>query len=221
MYSKPCNSNLQPNQRFYIATRLLRHTQPKLFSHFLHSMAFRGIDMALVVVLVSMLSARAAAQSGCNSVLVGLAPCLNYITGSSSTPSSSCCSQLASSVQSQPQCLCTVLNGGGASLGITINQTLALALPGACNVQTPPVSQCNAANGPAPSPVASPLSSPEGAPNDSSDQTPNPATSSSEPGPGSKTVPTTATGSSSGAIVMNLEMPLQLSLLFIFMAAYN
>lgn len=40
-------------------------------------------------------------------------------------------------------------------------------------------------------------------------------------GPGSKTVPTTATGSSSGAIVMNLEMPLQLSLLFIFMAAYN
>ncbi|XP_041011766.1 non-specific lipid transfer protein GPI-anchored 5-like [Juglans microcarpa x Juglans regia] len=184
-------------------------------------MALRGIDMALAVVLVSILSARAAAQSGCNSVLVGLAPCLKYITGSSSTPSSSCCSQLASAVQSQPQCLCTALNGGGASLGITINQTLALALPGACNVQTPPVSQCNAANGPAPSPVASPLSSPEGVPNDSSDQTPNPATSSSEPGPGSKSVPTTVTGSSNGAIVMNLEMPLQLALLFLFIATYN
>ncbi len=30
---------------------------------------------------------------------------LNYVSGSSSTPSSFCCSQLASVVQSQPQCL--------------------------------------------------------------------------------------------------------------------
>ncbi|KAJ9696161.1 hypothetical protein PVL29_008415 [Vitis rotundifolia] len=74
---------------------------------------------------------------------MGMAPCLNYITGNSSTPSSSCCSQLASIIQSQPQCLCSVLNGGGALLGITVNQTLAVALPGACSVQTPPVSQCN------------------------------------------------------------------------------
>eukprot|EP00257_Ricinus_communis_P025349 XP_025012763.1 protein YLS3-like [Ricinus communis] len=60
----------------------------------------------------------------------GLAPCVNYATGSSSTPSSSCCSRLASVVQSQPRCLRTVLNGGGgASLGVTIYQTLALAVP--------------------------------------------------------------------------------------------
>ncbi|KAI8003989.1 Non-specific lipid-transfer protein-like protein [Camellia lanceoleosa] len=85
------------------------------------------------------------AQSGCTSVLLSLAPCLSYVTGSSSTPSSSCCSQLASVVNTQPQCLCTVLNGGGSVLGFNINQTLALALPGACNVKTPPVSKCGAA----------------------------------------------------------------------------
>lgn len=28
-------------------------------------------------------------------------------------------------------------------MGVTVNQTLALALPGACDVQTPSVSQCN------------------------------------------------------------------------------
>lgn len=106
-------------------------------------MALGGIDLGLALMLVSMLWARAAAQSGCSSVLIGMAPCLNYISGSSSTPSASCCSKLASVVQSQPQCLCTVLNGGGASLGVTINQTLALGLPAACNVQTPPVSKCN------------------------------------------------------------------------------
>ncbi|KAK3190084.1 hypothetical protein Dsin_029645 [Dipteronia sinensis] len=102
-----------------------------------------GLVMVLTVT-VTVLSARTlAAQSDCTNVLIGLAPCLNYVSGSSSTPSPSCCSQLASVVRSQPRCLCTVLSGGGASLGVTINQTLALALPGACNVQTPPVSRCN------------------------------------------------------------------------------
>ncbi|KAI3441979.1 AAI domain-containing protein, partial [Psidium guajava] len=103
-----------------------------------------GQVMALAVTMAA-LCAGAVAQSGCTSVLIGLAPCLSFVTGSSSTPSSSCCSQLASVVQSQPRCLCMVLNGGASSsLGVTLNQTLALALPGACNVQTPPVSRCNA-----------------------------------------------------------------------------
>ncbi len=106
-------------------------------------MASKGLDMCVLLILLMMLCHGATAQSGCTSALVGLAPCLNYVTGNSSTPSSSCCSQLASVVQSQPQCLCAMLNGGGSSLGITINQTQALSLPGACNVQTPPVSQCN------------------------------------------------------------------------------
>ncbi|GAY40661.1 hypothetical protein CUMW_053680 [Citrus unshiu] len=106
-------------------------------------MAPKHIELCLVLVLVTMLFHGAVAQSGCTTVLVGLAPCLNYITGNSSTPSSSCCSQLASVVQSQPRCLCSVLNSGGSSLGIAINQSQALALPGACNVQTPPASECN------------------------------------------------------------------------------
>lgn len=100
-------------------------------------------SLVAMVLVMSMLSGGALAQSGCTSAIVGLAPCLNYISGSSSSPSSSCCAQLSSVVQSQPQCLCQVLNGGGSSFGVTINQTQALALPSACNVQTPPVSRCN------------------------------------------------------------------------------
>ncbi|KAE8714598.1 Non-specific lipid-transfer protein isoform 2 [Hibiscus syriacus] len=112
----------------------------------------------LVLVLVGMLCAGATAQSGCTNVLIGLSPCLNYITGTSSTPSQQCCTQLASVVRSSPQCLCQVLNGGASSLGITSNQTQALTLPGSCNVQTPPVSLCNAAS---PAPADSPVGSPE------------------------------------------------------------
>ncbi|GKV42433.1 hypothetical protein SLEP1_g49840 [Rubroshorea leprosula] len=107
-------------------------------------MATRGLNIGLVMVLVTLFCARTMAQSGtsgCTTVIVSLAPCLNYVSGASSTPTSSCCSQLASVVKSQPACLCSLLNG--SSLGVTINQTQALALPAACNVQTPPVSECN------------------------------------------------------------------------------
>lgn len=85
----------------------------------------------------------AKAQSGCTMAIVSLSPCLNYISGNSSTPSQSCCSRLSTVVDSQPQCLCSLLKGGASNFGIVVNQTLALALPGACNVQTPPVSRCD------------------------------------------------------------------------------
>lgn len=109
-----------------------------------HSMVSSGVRMGLVLVLVivGMLYSGAMAQSGCSNAITSLASCLNYVTGNSTTPSSTCCSQLANVVQSSPQCLCSLLNNSGSSQGITINRTLALSLPGACKVQTPPISQC-------------------------------------------------------------------------------
>ncbi|KAJ0518358.1 putative plant lipid transfer protein/Par allergen [Helianthus annuus] len=101
------------------------------------------ILMILVITMAALYGSSMAQSSSCTSVLVSLSPCLNYISGNTSTPSSGCCTQLASVVRSQPQCLCQVLNGGGSSLGLNINQTQALELPKACNVQTPPTSQCN------------------------------------------------------------------------------
>ncbi|ONK65023.1 uncharacterized protein A4U43_C07F32670 [Asparagus officinalis] len=106
-------------------------------------MAQRAFSLLSLTILATILFMGASAQSNsCNSAIVSLAPCLDYITGNSTTPSSSCCTQLSSVVRSEPQCLCMIINGGASSMGININQTQALALPGACNVQTPPVSQC-------------------------------------------------------------------------------
>ncbi|PNT47896.1 hypothetical protein POPTR_002G050400v4 [Populus trichocarpa] len=187
-------------------------------------MASKGVQLSLMLVLSMMLCHGATAQSGCTTALMGLVPCLNYVTGNSSTPSSSCCSQLATIVQSQPQCLCTLVNGGGSSFGIAINQTLALALPGACNVKTPPASQCNAANVPATSPASSPVLSPPAdspvlsPPADSSDATPEAPTTVSTPsipaGSGSKTVPT-STGTSDASI-MRMQPHLTI---FVFISA--
>lgn len=111
------------------------------------TMAYKSLAAGLILIVVTVFWAGATAQSSsCTNVLISMSPCLNYITGNSSNPSSQCCQQLASVVRSSPQCLCEVLNGGSSSLGINVNQTQALALPGACNVQTPPISRCNGKN---------------------------------------------------------------------------
>ncbi|KAG9451973.1 hypothetical protein H6P81_004877 [Aristolochia fimbriata] len=126
-------------------------------------MGLRGMGMLVAgMVALSAMWAGAAAQSpsSCTSALVGLSPCLSYIMGNSSTPTATCCSQLASVVSSQPRCLCLVLDGqAAASLGITINQTLALELPSACRVQTPPVSACKTGGAPSSPPADSPTGS--------------------------------------------------------------
>ncbi|ONK74340.1 uncharacterized protein A4U43_C03F5230 [Asparagus officinalis] len=111
----------------------------------------RVFFLCSAAVAATLLFVGASAQSNtCTNTITSLAPCLNYISGNSTTPSDQCCRQLRSVVQSDPQCLCMVINGGASSLGIEVNQTQALALPGACNEQTPPLSQCNVTNGFAP-----------------------------------------------------------------------
>ncbi|XWS46849.1 hypothetical protein CRYUN_Cryun14cG0103400 [Craigia yunnanensis] len=179
-------------------------------------MTSRGVEMGLILVLMGMLWAGANAQS-CTTALTSLAPCLNYITGNSSSPSSTCCSQLKSVVQSSPQCLCSALKGG-ASLGITINQTLAQQLPGACQVQTPPISQCNGGTSGTPSTPATPTTaSPTGSSSDSSDGKPKgaitPSASDFPSGTGSKSDPSIDGGSSDASIA---KASLHLVLLLVF-----
>ncbi|KAL3642005.1 Non-specific lipid transfer protein GPI-anchored 5 [Castilleja foliolosa] len=118
----------------------------------------QAFSMGLSIILVTTLWANTMAQSSdCTNVLVSMSPCLNYISGSSTTPSRACCTQLSTVVRAQPRCLCQVLNGGGSNLGLNINQTQALALPSSCRVQTPPTSHAVQS--------ASPLGSPNSSPN--------------------------------------------------------
>lgn len=103
----------------------------------------RAPVVAVMVVVMTMLASRAASQNnGCSSVMMTLSPCLDYISGKSPIPEFTCCTTLAGVVQSDPRCLCMVLDGSAASFGISINHTRALELPGVCKVQAPPISQC-------------------------------------------------------------------------------
>ncbi|EYU41466.1 hypothetical protein ABFS82_07G033800 [Erythranthe guttata] len=171
-------------------------------------MAPKGIEVGVLIIFtVALLSARATAQSGCTSVLISMASCLNYVSGSAASPSPSCCSALDNVVKTQPRCLCAIVNGGGGgSVGVNINQTLALGLPSACKVETPPISRCDAVNGPTISPMGSPESSPPESENGSPDSPISPSLT------GSKTVP--SNGATSNGSTSNINL-LQLATNFI------
>lgn len=101
------------------------------------------VVVATVIAITAVVTTVVRAQSDCTSVIISMASCLNYVSGSAASPSASCCSALTNVVKTQPRCLCTIVNGGGSSVGVNINQTLALGLPSVCKVDTPPASRCN------------------------------------------------------------------------------
>ncbi|KAG8098523.1 hypothetical protein GUJ93_ZPchr0013g35376 [Zizania palustris] len=158
------------------------------------SSAVLGLVMAMAGAL---LACRCAAQppaslgggggSGCMPELVRLSPCMGYMSGNATAPDAACCSALSGLLSSSPRCLCMVVGGTAASLGVAVDAARVVQLPGACSVQAPPASQCSSLGVPAPSPSPSPSPSPA-----------NPTT----PGgtPGSKATPSSTTQYSHGSV---------------------
>uniref|UniRef100_A0A1J3H021 Non-specific lipid-transfer protein-like protein n=1 Tax=Noccaea caerulescens TaxID=107243 RepID=A0A1J3H021_NOCCA len=178
-------------------------------------MAYPSLYTVTFVAFVTVLCGVTKAQpsSSCVTTLTTLSPCLAYITGNSTTPTQTCCSQLDSVIKSSPQCICSAVNSPIPNIGLNINRTQALQLPNACNIQAPPLTQCNAATGPATGPAA-PAQPP------AAEETPGVAlTPTSSPGArsgaggGSKTVPSTGAGSSSGSVKC---VPLRLLMCAVF-----
>ncbi|CAN6464861.1 unnamed protein product [Victoria cruziana] len=175
------------------------------------------LGLALVIVCTLYVHAFAqSSQSSCKTVIVSqLASCLSYITGSSSSPDKSCCSGLESVVKSQPQCLCQVIGPNAGSLvGVPVNQTQALALPGACNVQTPSPTLCSAINGGAAAvPTASPSTPTTATP---SSVTPSQASApSSSPAKPAASTPASATPATNGVPMSTAPSLMALAVIFL------
>ncbi|XP_074322147.1 non-specific lipid transfer protein GPI-anchored 26-like isoform X1 [Apium graveolens] len=108
----------------------------------------------IAFILLAVLWTTSTAQSDCDNMVISMSPCLNYITTKTASPMPGCCTQLSSIIKLRPECLCQVLNGG-ASLGLSVNQTQAQALPTTCNVKTQDLSTCKA-DGPNRTPARNP-----------------------------------------------------------------
>ncbi|KAK1314684.1 hypothetical protein QJS10_CPA06g00621 [Acorus calamus] len=91
----------------------------------------------------------------CSTTIYTLTPCLPFVEEGNNTaakPSNDCCSALADIVKSDVRCLCVALKMA-SGIGIPVNMTKALSLPQACDIKTPPVSDCDhGAPTPAPAP---------------------------------------------------------------------
>ncbi|OEL36311.1 hypothetical protein BAE44_0002664 [Dichanthelium oligosanthes] len=150
----------------------------------------RGLGIAVAAALLACrCAAQSPAGSGCMPELVSLSPCMDYMSANATTPDGLCCSALSGMLRSSPGCLCMVLGGTAASLGVAVDGTRAAQLPGACKVQAPPASQCNAVGVPMPSPAAPGTTTPGASPSDAN---------ATPAGSGSKSTPTSTLPYSDG-----------------------
>ncbi|KAK3030116.1 hypothetical protein RJ639_038865 [Escallonia herrerae] len=78
----------------------------------------------------------------CADQLVGLATCLPYVGGDAKAPTLDCCAGIKQVLQKSRICLCILVKDrNDPGLGLKINATLALGLPGACHAPAN-ISEC-------------------------------------------------------------------------------
>lgn len=103
----------------------------------------------LVVVAVCLLAGSALADmdadnKACTNQLESLSTCISYVQGTDKSPKADCCTNLKTVRETTPKCLCVLVKDSSSpSLGVSINQTLALGLPSACKVNAE-ISKCPA-----------------------------------------------------------------------------
>ncbi|KAL4187568.1 hypothetical protein AMTRI_Chr09g39650 [Amborella trichopoda] len=134
-----------------------------------------SIWVSMSLISMAAVTQMAAAQS--TSCLNQLLPCLSYLN-STTTPPSTCCEPLKSIINSDPQCLCSMLKSGMSG----IDMTQAAQLPSKCGVNVN-AATCDVAS-------SSPSSSPS----------PNTPTSRTTP-TSTTTVPSSTNDSSSSNLI--------------------
>ncbi|KAL5976721.1 hypothetical protein ACLOJK_021054 [Asimina triloba] len=91
-------------------------------------------SIVLIIWLVSHAKSDFASdQNECGAQLLSLATCLPYVQGQAKTPTPDCCTGLKQVLAKSRKCLCVLIKDrNDPDLGLNINATLALRLPGAC-----------------------------------------------------------------------------------------
>ncbi|KAM5568229.1 non-specific lipid transfer protein GPI-anchored 1 [Rosa sericea] len=113
------------------------------------------MGMAVVAMLVwGSAGAAETVADKCNDKFQKVAVCLTYATGKAATPTKECCESVKGIKESEPECLCYVIeqaNSGSdqiKKMGIQVAKLL--ELPSACNLKNASASNCPALLGLAP-----------------------------------------------------------------------
>nr|GLL31730.1 protein YLS3-like [Ipomoea trifida] len=107
----------------------------------------KSVSFCIILLIATLLcgvvrSDTAKDRAECADQLVGLAPCLPYVSGDAKLPTPDCCTGLKEVVEKSKKCLCILVKDrDDPSLGFKINATLALGLPDKCHAPAN-ISQC-------------------------------------------------------------------------------
>ncbi|XP_014509950.2 lipid transfer-like protein VAS [Vigna radiata var. radiata] len=106
----------------------------------------RAVCCIAFVVLLQCVGRGSAQDSSC---LNKLSPCLSYLNGSEDPPDS-CCEPLKSVIESDAECLCSLVSNRGTrqAENAGINVTQAQQLPGRCGQHVNPLSCLTSSPGP-------------------------------------------------------------------------
>lgn len=118
----------------------------------------RRCSLLVVAAVVAAVALSAAAQGpagapapagpgiseACMTAVLNMSDCLPYVESGSTArhPDKACCPELDGLLQSNPVCLCQLLAGGADSYGVSVDLKRAMALPGTCRLNAPPLSAC-------------------------------------------------------------------------------
>ncbi|XP_022728480.1 non-specific lipid-transfer protein-like protein At5g64080 [Durio zibethinus] len=115
---------------------------------------YKVFQLVAILSTISVIQVKGQTSTACTaSMISSFAPCLSFITGSTSngsSPTQGCCSSFKSLMSSSTDCACLIINAN-VPLQLPINRTLALGLPQACNMGGVPM-QCKASGTPLPAP---------------------------------------------------------------------
>ncbi|XP_039070183.1 non-specific lipid transfer protein GPI-anchored 11-like [Hibiscus syriacus] len=126
------------------------------------SIAATCILMVLIRVAKAEVSPSLSPWESCSTIIYDMIDCIPFLSGDSTEdkPTVACCSGFKIVVGINAECICEALKSS-VDLGADINLTKAAALPSACQVSAPPISECNLeVNPPPPSESPIPISGP-------------------------------------------------------------
>lgn len=104
------------------------------------------VALLLIVGSVSEASAAATVAQKCSNQFQKVAMCLSYATGKAETPTKECCESVKGMRDSEPECLCYVMqqanNGSDEIKKMGIQVAKLLQLPTACSLKNASASDC-------------------------------------------------------------------------------
>ncbi|CAL8993689.1 unnamed protein product [Prunus brigantina] len=106
----------------------------------------RKMLVVALLLIVGEVSAAPTVEQKCNNQFQKVAVCLNYATGKAETPTKECCESVKGIKDSEPECLCYIMQQANSSsdeikkMGIQVAKLL--QLPTACSLKNASVSDC-------------------------------------------------------------------------------